>query len=193
MKKIMRYFWDRILTWVLISVWIIITILWVSAFESLTTTPWSTGNQSLGSQILSKLPSGGFNRSTDSLQAIRQKLDTLPTTWWWVRWAGYTTNSYNWNLWWLKWANIKCDTDYPWSHFASADEIMKLWNTYPWSASSWVSSGVKYLPSVVWFNSVNCNWYINNVYSGYSVSITVNTNWFAILYCNSSLKLACVY
>jgi len=57
MKKIIRYFWDRILTWVLISVWIIITILWVSAFESLTTTPWSTGNQSLDSQILSKLPS----------------------------------------------------------------------------------------------------------------------------------------
>ncbi len=62
------------------TVWILVVLLSVSAFDSyLTTTPWDSWNQSLGSMILSIAPGWGFNRTTDSLEAIRDKIDTL---WW---------------------------------------------------------------------------------------------------------------
>jgi len=156
--------WRGLLTWAMIVLGWIIMIFWVFAFESLTTTPWATGNQSFGSQILSKLPSGGFNRATDSLQAIRQKLDTLPTTWW--------ANSFTW-----------CETKVQTPTSSSSTLTCSAWKTirshsfscswwWWFSYNCWVTSMTT--TSLIWRGMVNQNNYGHgyiNYYNYYSASI----------------------
>ncbi len=91
--NILKKMWTSMLTgWAFVVGWIIM-ILWVSAFDSfLTTTPWTAWNQSFGSLILSKASGWGFDRTTDSLEALSEKMvsmdakiDAIPTsTWGWV-------------------------------------------------------------------------------------------------------------
>ena len=50
------------------------------AFQSLSTTPGDAGFQSAGAYMLSKDDNATFDRATDSLEAISEKLDNIPWT-----------------------------------------------------------------------------------------------------------------
>lgn len=104
-KSMLLFLGKNFLTGFIIMLWALVALLGVQAFQSLTTNPSTSGNQSLGSPILTK--SGWtFNRDVHSLEAIARFL-----------WIGYTqgikrmfitSQTYNGNLWWLSGADAKC-------------------------------------------------------------------------------------
>lgn len=104
-KYIFQFFLKNFLSGFIIVLGWFVAFLWVFAFQSLTSNPSDSGNQSLGSPILTKIW-GTFNRDVHSLEAIARFL-----------WVGYTqgvkrmfitTQTYNGNLWWLSGADEKC-------------------------------------------------------------------------------------
>jgi hypothetical protein len=109
MKKIIfsgiGFLVKNLLTWAIITLWWIAVLLWVNAFQNMTTAPGTAGNQSLSAPMLSRSWSL-FNREYHSLQAISESVE-----WWnntWVKRSFLTVATYTWNLWWLAWADAKC-------------------------------------------------------------------------------------
>lgn len=106
-KNIFLFLWKNFLTGFIIMLWALAALLWAQAFQSLTSNPSTSGNQSLGSPILSK-NGGTFNRDVHSLEAIARFL--------WVGAAtGYkrvfvTSTAYTGNLGWVTGADNICQT-----------------------------------------------------------------------------------
>ncbi len=106
-KYLFQFFLKNFLSGFIIVLGWFAAFLGVFAFQSLTTNPSNSGNQSLGSPILTK--SGGtFNRDIHSLEAIARFL------WVWysqgIKRMFITSQTYNGNLWWLSGADEKCQT-----------------------------------------------------------------------------------
>ncbi len=104
-KHMFQFFLKNFLSWFIIVLGWCAALLGVFAFQSLTTNPSNSGNQSLGSPMLSK--SGSiFNRNYHSLEAIANALG-LPS-----EGSGkkifVTRQRWQWNLWWLSGADAKC-------------------------------------------------------------------------------------
>jgi len=217
-KKHLQFIVKNFLSWVLIILWWISAIYWVIAFESwLSTIPSESWFKSGGSQILSIASGWGFDRTTDSLEALSNKIsanetkiDTVDTkvdwiSWGWVSWAGYTA-AYQWYaIWWTKWFATKCNTAYSWSKPMSYQDWIDLWTEYPstqnarlidWSYSSYYSSN-PYQFSKDW-NDIDvsswqypmCGWWSGD----YRWPYIHASNWdIYISGCTSSLRLPCVY
>lgn len=106
-KNMLLFLGKNFLTGFIIMLWALAALLWVQAFQSLTSNPSTSGNQSLGSPILTK-NGWTFNRDVHSLEAIARFL--------WVGSAtGYkrvfvTSTTYNGNLWWISGADNICQT-----------------------------------------------------------------------------------
>lgn len=106
-KYMFQFFLKNFLSWFIIVLGWCAALLGVFAFQSLTTNPSNSGNQSLGSPILTK-NGGTFNRDTQSLEAIARFL-------WIGGVTGYkrvfvTAATYNWNLWWVTGGDNICQT-----------------------------------------------------------------------------------
>lgn len=104
-KHMFQFFLKNFLSWFIIVLGWCAALLGVFAFQSLTTNPSNSGNQSLGSPMLSK--SGSiFNRNYHSLEAIANALG-LPS-----EGSGkkifITRQRWQWNLGWLSGADAKC-------------------------------------------------------------------------------------
>ncbi len=104
-KHMFQFFLKNFLSWFIIVLGWCAALLGVFAFQSLTTNPSNSGNQSLGSPMLSK--SGSiFNRNYHSLEAIANALG-LPS-----EGSGkkifVTRQRWQWNLGWLSGADAKC-------------------------------------------------------------------------------------
>lgn len=106
-KSILIFLSKNLLTGFIIVLGWIIALLWVRAFESLTTTPADTWNQSLTSPMLTK-DGWIFDRNYHSLEAIANAL-WLPSVWGWKK-VFFTKTKYQWNLWWLAGADSICQT-----------------------------------------------------------------------------------
>ncbi len=106
-KNMLLFLGKNFLTGFIIMLWALAALLWVQAFQSLTTNPSNSGNQSLGSPILTK-NGWTFNRDVHSLEAIARFL--------WVGSAtGYkrvfvTATTYGGNLGGVTWADNICQT-----------------------------------------------------------------------------------
>lgn len=108
LKHILQFFAKNFLTGFIIMLGWLVALLGVQAFQSLTTNPSDTGNQSLGSPLLSMIW-GTFNRQHHSLEALYENIK-------WYNDSGLkrmflTANTYNGNLWWISGANQKCQTE----------------------------------------------------------------------------------
>lgn len=99
----------------------LIALLWVQAFQSLTTNPSDSGNQSLGSPILTK--SGWvFNRDIHSLEAIARFLRFKEADG--TKRIFVTSTTHNGNLWWVSWADTICQNT------ANSQSLGWNWNAF---------------------------------------------------------------
>lgn len=142
--------------------------------------------------ILSKLTSGGFDRTTDSLEALSDKIsaietkvdtidtvvDNLPTSSW-VSWAGYTSN-YNWDMDWSYWMNEKCNTAYPWSKAMTYQDWIDLWTDYPNTKNAWIIDGMDTIGELDDLTTNNYaitkDWNDYELFSGRDC-MSINCNW----------------
>ena len=189
-----------LLTGFSIAIWILLIVFWVTAFETLWTTPWTVWNQSLWSQILSKLSAWWFDRTTDSLEAISDKIDWIWSGW--VTWAWYTTVSYNWAMWGSYWMNTKCDTDYSWSKAMTYDDWLDLWVSYPNTSTAWIIDwsflNGNYQASKDWLGfpwnaNVMCISWTSTNSGHYWPNFDIATWRITALTCNTTHKIPCVY
>ncbi len=60
-----------------------------------------------------------------------------------LTWEGYTSSAFTGNLGGYKEANAKCENDYPGSHWASVNEIMRLGASYPYTDNIWVRDAIR--------------------------------------------------
>lgn len=109
-KSMLLFLGKNFLTGFIIMLWALVALLGVQAFQSLTTNPSNSGNQSLGSPILTK--SGWiYDREKHSLQAIANKLWLFSTIWETnMKRVFITSTTYTGNLWGLAGADDKCQT-----------------------------------------------------------------------------------
>ena len=123
-----------------------------------------------------------------------------------LRWAGYTTATYNGNLGGLIGAEQKCNASWPGSHWLSMREILKLGSSYPWSKSVWLPgidnkfiAGYFWDPLLVAGHSVsarNCTtawkpWTTSvNTFGGFVLGLNC---WIDLGNCASQYYLACGY
>jgi hypothetical protein len=103
--KILWYFqflWKYFLSGFIFALWIIAAVLWVSAFQNMTTSPGDSWNTSLSAPMLSRLW-GTFDRETMSLEAISKRNNK--------RRLFVTLTSYSGNLGWPTGADTKCQAE----------------------------------------------------------------------------------
>ncbi len=201
MKKILNSAWKSIFTGSMFTVWILVVLLWVYAFESwLSTIPSESWFKSGGSQILSKLSTWWFNRTTDSLEAISDKVDAI---WGWVTWVWYTSSTNSWNMGYTKWMIDKCDSYSSWSVPMTYQDMLDLWKNYPYTEDAWIIDG-SYASNAIQFtkdgyslsstsaNQPICNWWSQN--SNSYMWPRIRTNWYMMLSsCDVNYKIPCVF
>lgn len=103
-KSMLLFLGKNFLTGFIIMLWALVALLGVQAFQSLTTNPSDSGNQSLGSPILSK-NGWTFNRDVHSLEAIAKFIM------WWAnnyKRVFVTSTVHNGNLGWVTGADTIC-------------------------------------------------------------------------------------
>ena len=159
----------------------------VNSGDTLTATSWN--------EIVTTLTSTDTN-STDLV--TKAYVDSVVSAAGWVSWAGYTTTSFAMTTSALKNKMDACSSDYPGSHWASSDEIVRLWSNYPWTSTAWPrDSWVQYLHSNSSNNVytyVHGQWWLaSSSTSAFDEIIALSTSSETLVSYLSSYKLPCVY
>lgn len=175
-KSMLLFLGKNFLTGFIIMLWALVALLGVQAFQSLTTNPSNSGNQSLGSPILSK-NGWTFERDTMSLQAISESL--------WIKKVPkimfITSQTYDGNLWGLVGADQKCQqlADAAWSLPVVK---WKKWVSILWDNNIPAKARIPYLHSVIndvlwnaiFTNDTAINYFLR---PEYWYPATFNNNW----------------
>lgn len=187
-KSMLLFLGKNFLTGFIIMLWALVALLGVQAFQSLTTNPSTSGNQSLGSPILSK-NGWTFERDTMSLQAISESL--------WIKKVPkimfITSQTYDGNLWGLVGADQKCQ------QLADATGSLpavkwKKWVALIWDSNIPLKARIPFLHSsikdVLWntifTNNTAINYFLRPEYwypatfndnGNNSIMITIDEQW----------------
>ena len=180
--------------------WVYAALSTVNSGDPLTATSWN--------EMVWKLTS--LNTNNDDLVTKSYVDSQISANSSGLSFAGYTSSSYNWDMGGIKWMNSKCNSEYSGSRVCGYDEIIKLWNDYPWTDTVWVHDGLLWafstttnyervfvfkdgstVSSSVYVPTCNSFNYSGNNTSYRWTTLSHTNSGISNPYCYSSYKLAC--